>query len=338
MEKLETVATKIDSEFLLIRKELKEIRDGHRDNHASQIYMKDDTPMCEPPEANYVQGYHDQNSNIPYFNQNRNPNRHYPYPRNIMPHLSQYFKTPKTLTKEMMREWMARYTEANERMKDQVVELEKQISQGLRNRQAIIENLERQFAYLEKIQPAESLPHTTNTKPRHELGEARREEEMDLECGGGTDQSCYYSQEEDNENEEEVGSCYSQFYNSNDNEEDEEIARLSSFSDCSVVQIRDDDHHEYNNNNNKNNVVVIVTRDCRICQLSVDDDNDESQEDELMELGCCCKDDLAFAHKHCADTWFKIKGNKICEICNSIEQTYTYFNLHSAHYIGRARS
>ncbi|GJW14415.1 zinc finger, RING-CH-type containing protein [Tanacetum coccineum] len=135
---------------------------------------------------------------------------------------------------------------------------------------------------------------------------------MDLECGGGalhdtstTDQSCYHSQE-DEEVEEEVGSCYSQFYNSNDsNEEEEEISRLSSFSDCSVVQIHD----------NLKNVVVIVVdgsvrRDCRICQLSVDADDDEEEEDELMELGCCCKDDLALAHKHCADAWFKIKGNK----------------------------
>ncbi|GJX48489.1 hypothetical protein Tco_0273679 [Tanacetum coccineum] len=31
----------------------KEMRDGRKDNHASQIYMKDDTPMCDPHEANY---------------------------------------------------------------------------------------------------------------------------------------------------------------------------------------------------------------------------------------------------------------------------------------------
>ncbi|GKF00586.1 hypothetical protein Tco_0027509 [Tanacetum coccineum] len=86
-----------------------------------------------------------------------------------MPHPSRYFERHKTSTKEMMREWIARQMEANERMKNQVVELERQINQGLRNRQAIIENLERQFKYLGKIQPTKSLLHTTNTKPRHEF-------------------------------------------------------------------------------------------------------------------------------------------------------------------------
>ncbi|GKF81197.1 hypothetical protein Tco_0239799, partial [Tanacetum coccineum] len=35
MEKLEALATKIDYKILIIRKELNEMRDGHRDNHAS---------------------------------------------------------------------------------------------------------------------------------------------------------------------------------------------------------------------------------------------------------------------------------------------------------------
>ncbi|KAG4922037.1 hypothetical protein JHK82_050991 [Glycine max] len=30
------------------------------------------------------------------------------------------------------------------------------------------------------------------------------------------------------------------------------------------------------------------------------------------------KDDLAAAHKHCAEAWFKIKGNRTCEICHSV--------------------
>ncbi|GJX36863.1 hypothetical protein Tco_0248420 [Tanacetum coccineum] len=136
VDKFKDLATKIYSEFLIIRKEIKEMRDGRRNNNASQIYLKDDMPMCDPMEANYVQryhgGYHDRNSRYSHSYLNHNPNCHYPQPqpRNRMPHPSH---------------------------------------QGLRNRQTIIENLERQFKYLEKIQPTKSLPHTTNTKPRHEF-------------------------------------------------------------------------------------------------------------------------------------------------------------------------
>ncbi|GKC28609.1 hypothetical protein Tco_1035903 [Tanacetum coccineum] len=69
-----------------------------------------------------------------------------------------------------MKEWMARQMEANENMKNQVVESNRQINQGLRNRQAIIEDLERQFGSLnKKTQCSESLPHIKNTKPRHEI-------------------------------------------------------------------------------------------------------------------------------------------------------------------------
>ncbi|GKC26679.1 hypothetical protein Tco_1033973 [Tanacetum coccineum] len=60
--------------------------------------------------------------------------------------------------------------EANENMKNQVAESKRQINQGLRNRQAIIENLERQFESLnDKTQRSESLPYIKNTKPRHEI-------------------------------------------------------------------------------------------------------------------------------------------------------------------------
>nr|GEY91470.1 reverse transcriptase domain-containing protein [Tanacetum cinerariifolium] len=61
MEKFKALASKIDSEFLIIRNELKETRDGRRDNYASQIYMKDDMLMCKPHEANY-----DCTVHIPY--------------------------------------------------------------------------------------------------------------------------------------------------------------------------------------------------------------------------------------------------------------------------------
>ncbi|KAL6123628.1 hypothetical protein ACLB2K_076147 [Fragaria x ananassa] len=61
--------------------------------------------------------------------------------------------------------------------------------------------------------------------------------------------------------------------------------------------------------------VARVKRDCRICHLSMDATNHESG--IPIELGCSCKEDLAAAHKQCAEAWFKIKGNKTCEICGS---------------------
>lgn len=50
-------------------------------------------------------------------------------------------------------------------------------------------------------------------------------------------------------------------------------------------------------------------RDCRICHLSFDAGNQDSG-GLAIELGCSCKNDLAAAHKQCAEAWFKIKGNK----------------------------
>ncbi|GLT31419.1 hypothetical protein SLA2020_061550 [Shorea laevis] len=67
-----------------------------------------------------------------------------------------------------------------------------------------------------------------------------------------------------------------------------------------------------------------IERDCRICHLSLDATNQESG--VPIELGCSCKDDLAAAHKHCAEAWFKIKGNKTCEICGSIARNIAYTN------------
>lgn len=101
----------------------------------------------------------------------------------------------------------------------------------------------------------------------------------DLECEN--DDECYSD-----------GSCYSQFYSTCYEQEnkDEEVE-----DDCSIVIIIDADDDE--------------VRDCRICHMSIHVDNDNDDENAI-ELGCCCKNDLAAAHKHCALTWFKIKGNK----------------------------
>ncbi|TKY62882.1 queuine tRNA-ribosyltransferase subunit QTRTD1 [Spatholobus suberectus] len=46
--------------------------------------------------------------------------------------------------------------------------------------------------------------------------------------------------------------------------------------------------------------------------------NHESGIATAIELGCSCRDDLAFVHRDCAENWFRTKGNKICEICGSI--------------------
>lgn len=72
----------------------------------------------------------------------------------------------------------------------------------------------------------------------------------------------------------------------------------SSVSECSV-EILDPEKLQH---------LDKIERDCRICHLSMDATNQESG--TPIELGCSCKDDLAAAHKQCAEAWFKIKGNK----------------------------
>lgn len=49
-------------------------------------------------------------------------------------------------------------------------------------------------------------------------------------------------------------------------------------------------------------------QNCRICHLGLESAAGESGAG--MTLGCSCKGDLSYAHKQCADTWFKIRGNK----------------------------
>ncbi|XP_050250663.1 uncharacterized protein LOC126697638 [Quercus robur] len=94
--------------------------------------------------------------------------------------------------------------------------------------------------------------------------------------------------------------------------------RESSVSECSVevdleCGVAEDKLH-----------LAKVERDCRICHLSIDAANPESG--FPIELGCSCKDDLAAAHKQCAEAWFKIKGNKTCEICGSVARNVAGVN------------
>ncbi|KAL3679554.1 hypothetical protein R1sor_022510 [Riccia sorocarpa] len=53
---------------------------------------------------------------------------------------------------------------------------------------------------------------------------------------------------------------------------------------------------------------------CRVCQVN------SSPKEALMDLGCACKRDLAHAHRECAETWFRVRGNRKCEICGEIAQ------------------
>ena len=102
---------------------------------------------------------------------------------------------------------------------------------------------------------------------------------IDLECG------CAISDEEASFSDAVKGSCNSQF--------------ASNYDDCSSGCGSEDEDLGQRKN---------VERDCRICHLSLESSSPSSG--IAIELGCSCKDDLAAAHRHCAETWFKIKGNK----------------------------
>ncbi|KAK7302965.1 hypothetical protein RJT34_13862 [Clitoria ternatea] len=65
-------------------------------------------------------------------------------------------------------------------------------------------------------------------------------------------------------------------------------------------------------------------RICRICLLASGQPSDSTMtvgtasiatSADLIQLGCACKDELGIAHVHCAEAWFKLKGNRLCEIC-----------------------
>ncbi|OMO76145.1 Ribosomal protein L5 [Corchorus capsularis] len=69
---------------------------------------------------------------------------------------------------------------------------------------------------------------------------------------------------------------------------------------------------------------------CRICHLnteqsleSTDSTSNNEATMDLIELGCACKDELGIAHSHCAEAWFKLKGNRMCEICGQTAKNVT---------------
>ncbi|KAG5009903.1 hypothetical protein AAZX31_07G133600 [Glycine max] len=122
------------------------------------------------------------------------------------------------------------------------------------------------------------------------------------------------------------GSCYSRFYSTNGGSYDDysfacvsdpEVGGVphsgrasSSASECSVEAETRSGVPEIKVH------LAKVEKDCRICHMGLESDSHESG--APIQLGCSCKDDLAAAHKHCAEAWFKIKGNRTCEICHSV--------------------
>ncbi|KAG5040994.1 hypothetical protein JHK85_013470 [Glycine max] len=58
---------------------------------------------------------------------------------------------------------------------------------------------------------------------------------------------------------------------------------------------------------------------CRICHLAsgqpleaadVGTASSATTNTDLIQLGCACKDELGIVHSHCAEAWFKLKGNR----------------------------
>ncbi|XP_061356464.1 uncharacterized protein LOC133300898 [Gastrolobium bilobum] len=162
---------------------------------------------------------------------------------------------------------------------------------------------------------------------------------VDLEQGNhhrsvvGSDVSlCFSDADED--------SCYSHFYSTNGGSYDDcsfvcvsdpevvgvpDSGRGSSVTDCSV---------EVETRTGVPEIKVHlakVERDCRICHMGLESDSHESG--APIELGCSCKDDLAAAHKHCAEAWFKIKGNRTCEICHSVARNVYGANEESTEHL-----
>ncbi|KAH0632218.1 hypothetical protein KY285_034947 [Solanum tuberosum] len=153
---------------------------------------------------------------------------------------------------------------------------------------------------------------------------------VDLEAGagaGGHSRRCSGSGSSVCFSDADEGSCYSQFYSTADgsNYDDYSFACATESEIGEVMEVsrrvssvaESDRSVDMENGIGETKLHVgTIERDCRICHLSLVSSGPESG--FAIELGCSCKNDLAVAHRHCAEAWFKIKGNKTCEICNSL--------------------
>ncbi|CAL5183605.1 unnamed protein product [Lathyrus oleraceus] len=85
--------------------------------------------------------------------------------------------------------------------------------------------------------------------------------------------------------------------------------------DSCVIDMKCSSHKGFSENSQGERI-------CRICHLAFGPasdaaivENASATSGDFIQLGCACKDELGIAHVYCAEVWFKLKGNRLCEIC-----------------------
>lgn len=70
----------------------------------------------------------------------------------------------------------------------------------------------------------------------------------------------------------------------------------------------------------------IKEKVCRICHLS----SEQCEGSDLIQLGCGCKGELGAAHRHCAEAWFMVKGDRysLALIIYSCVRFYLFLGFH----------
>uniref|UniRef100_A0A0D9WH72 RING-CH-type domain-containing protein n=1 Tax=Leersia perrieri TaxID=77586 RepID=A0A0D9WH72_9ORYZ len=114
--------------------------------------------------------------------------------------------------------------------------------------------------------------------------------------------------------EDYISTCASARASSFDGEHRHHLRKSSCVSECSL-----DDGDDVDLEAGLGEIIKgspeKAEKNCRICHLGLETAAAESGAG--ITLGCSCKGDLSYSHRQCAETWFKIRGNKICEICSS---------------------